>query len=52
MTHKSKPAATKKAKAKLKIQDLKPKKNVKGGLVEGGGSTIIKAPIYKRGWDM
>jgi hypothetical protein len=52
MTNKSKPGATKKAKAKLKIQDLKPKKDVKGGLVEGGGSTIIKAPIYKRGWDV
>jgi hypothetical protein len=53
MTNKSKPAATKKAKAKakLKIQDLKPKKGVKGGLVEGG-NTIIKAPIYKRGWDV
>ena len=55
MANKSKPAATKKAKAKakpkLKVQDLKPKKDAKGGLVEGA-KTIIKAPIYTRGWDV
>jgi len=53
MTNKSKPAATTKAKAKpkLKVQDLKPKKDAKGGLVEGG-KTIIKSPLYLRGFDL
>ena len=53
MANTTKPAATKKAKAKpkLKVQDLKPKKDVKGGLVEGG-KTIIKSPLNLRGYDL
>ena len=55
MANKSKPAATKKGKAKakpkLKVRDLKPKKDVKGGFVEGA-KPIIQTPIYSRRYDV
>ena len=53
MANKSKPAATKKAKAKpkFKVRDLKPKKDARGGLV-AGAKPIIKTPIYSRSYDV